>query len=552
VRAVEGRVRDRQGKPVAGARVLYVDERKRVGATSDSEGRFRLEGVLDAPGFLFVEKAGFRFTGRASGPGADGGDVVLLHTDEPGERAMKALPDALPRNERRALAARVLQQAPARGDEGTRLRALESLARIDPARVLEQLDKGTVKGEWNQDYLRRAVAKRLAEDSLDEARTVIDAMRTPDFRSMGYCDLCDALPAAEKKQKLAFLGDALLHARAIEDASHRLVHTTAVAKRLRDLGETQRADKLLRDGEAMARELPKAGWATYARGNFAAELAVIDLPAALPLIKDLKDTFEYDRHHGNIAHKIAGANPAEAERVLGMMGKRGEGMREQWAVRVCYRMAPADLERARRIAEAMGDPYQRAYAYGVMAEALAKVRPAAATDLLHRAFGILEGQVQGGKDRFNNFHSAPVVGAALLPAAEQIDARLVPEFFWRVLSLRGPRPREGTEALLADGGDAALALLLARYDRTTAKRLLEPLIPRAATLLNSGHARALMPALVVVDPKRAAEVFEGLPAGRVKEAERSSVAKTLMLEGTERRRDAHSQVSLWLPDEEDW
>lgn len=47
------------------------------------------------------------------------------------------------------------------------------------------------------------------------------------------------------------------------------------------------------------------------------------LPAALALIKDLKDPMEHDRHHGNIAHKLAGSKPAEAERVLGMLGKPG-------------------------------------------------------------------------------------------------------------------------------------------------------------------------------------------------------------------------------------
>ena len=43
----------------------------------------------------------------------------------------------------------------------------------------------------------------------------------------------------------------------------------------------------------------------------------------------------------------ADRNPAEAERVLAMV--KDAFQREQYTVRVVYRMAPLDLERARRL-----------------------------------------------------------------------------------------------------------------------------------------------------------------------------------------------------------
>src|SRR5262249_47853085 len=200
-----------------------------------------------------------------------------------------------------------------------------------------------------------------------------------------------------------------------------LAYLAPVVKRLRDVGETGRADKLLRDNVGTAKELPAVEWAGYARAVFATELAVIDLPAPLALVKDLKDPLEYARHHGNIAHKLAGIKPAEAERVLALLGKPGRVVEgrggppavslapDEYAVRVCYRMAPVDPERARRLADRITDPCHKARAYGVMAQALALTKPARATELLHQAVRVLAEHVAAGKDHFNGSFNAALV-----------------------------------------------------------------------------------------------------------------------------------------------
>src|SRR5262249_23516241 len=82
LRVVQGRVLDPQGKPVAEARVSFAGERRRAAAATDAAGRFRLPDVADGPGFLFVEKTGFRFHGQ---PARAGGalEVVLVRRAEP-------------------------------------------------------------------------------------------------------------------------------------------------------------------------------------------------------------------------------------------------------------------------------------------------------------------------------------------------------------------------------------------------------------------------------------------------------------------------------------
>jgi hypothetical protein len=69
--AVSGRVVDRQGKPIAGARVLQSDDGPaRTEPRTDADGRFRLPGYSVPHGLVFAHAPGFRFGGRLARAGA--------------------------------------------------------------------------------------------------------------------------------------------------------------------------------------------------------------------------------------------------------------------------------------------------------------------------------------------------------------------------------------------------------------------------------------------------------------------------------------------------
>jgi hypothetical protein len=557
LRPVTGRVRDRQGKPVAGARVFRADGRQHAEATTDAEGRFTLKTAFSPPGFLFVEKAGFRFHGqRCDRP--EKFEVTLTRRDEPAKQRLTTLPPALPRAERKALAARLLEPSLGdvlkKGTDDARLRPLKALAKLDAGRLLEELQKRPYKDVWRDGYVRRAAVEGLLAESPEEARTVADSIKDPGFRSMTYLDLYDALPAGKKAEKLALLNQAVVHSRAIKGNDHRIIQLAWVAKRYWALGEKARATKLLREGQAVAKELPTAAWAGYARGAFAEDLGLIDVPGALALMTDLKDPFEYARHHGNLAHKLGGINPAEAERVLDLIGKRDSGpggsQRDRYAVRVCHRMAAVDLPRARKIAAGIKDAHERARAHGVMAQALARSRPKEALKLLDEAFAVLAKHVASGNDRFNSLWSASVVAGLLLPAAEQIDPTLVPEFFWRALSLRGrPQDRGNEDATglqAAEGG--ALALVLARYDRGVALALVEESAQRRQQ--DSFRRPHYLQAAALADPRRAVALV-GQMDGQGKDSARDAVVDLLLAEGEAVWRAVHRAVAQWHVDEED-
>jgi hypothetical protein len=558
VRPLEGEVRDSQGKAVSGAHLVYADSRQRVEATTDDAGRFTLKSAFTPPGFLFVEQPGFRFHGqRCDKP--DAPTITLLRRDEPEEKPMAALPPALPRDERKALAMRLLepmlQALLEKGSDDARLRPLQTLAKVDPGRLLEELEKRPYASAWYDGYLRRDAVKPLLPNSFDEARSIVDSMRDPGFRCMGYLDLCDYLPDSKRAEKIALLDQALLHSRGIVENDHRVIDVGWIARRYWALGEKDRATKLLREGQAIAKELPTAAWAGYARGAFAEDLGLIDLPAALELMKDLKDPFEYGRHHGNLAFKLSASRPEEAQRILDKLAqskdRQANSQAQQYAGLVSYRIAAKNLPLARKIAEIIQLPPDRARAYGLMAKALTKNNPKEALALLDQAFDILSAHVASGANQFNNFYDTAVIAGLLIPIAEQIDPSRTRECFWRALSFRfGPmKKRDGPTTYAGSDALGILAHVLARYDRAIAMALVEQ-----AERTRDGQQFACnthFMAAAVADPRRAVELLEKLPKGENSDYTRQSVIGWLIKEGDDIGRGLLSAAGMGDPDEED-
>ena len=570
IRTVDGRVVDRQGQPVAGAVVFQSgDGPKRTRTTTDGQGRFQLVGVDEGLAFLFAEKVGFRFHGRRidETPGAI--TLTLTRTGEKPVVALRTRPSRLPHEEELALARRVLDAHAEKvlkgGNPDETFEVLQGLARVEPERVLAEAEKG--KDPALSDSLRWQVVQGMAHEDPVAAAEVAETIGVPMVRALAYVTIGDTLgPTPEDRaRRLALLDQALLHARGEKEADKRLACLGLIADHWLDLGERDKAAKLLREGERTARELPNAAWAGYARGAFAEELAQIDLAAALALIKDLSDPGEFDRHHANIAHELAGKDPAAAERVLAMV-------REPWyrgygSIRVCYRMAPVDLARARRIAGAIEHTLMKPYALGLMAQALAgseQTRHTAA-ELLAAAFAELTKAVDAGTDVFNNMESAAVTAATLLPVAEAIDPALVPEYLWRSLSFRRPTPGPGSDRGQGgrlDQASAGLAMRLARYDPDLAHSLLDPIARRMADDpmdLGAVVGREVIVALGLIDPKRAVALLEQLPDAapdtllhQTRERARLELAAMFTRPGERRWKYLQGKYfPLWVPDVED-
>ncbi len=358
-RMVAGRVVDRRGQPVAGATVFQSgDSPARTEAETRADGRFELHGVVARPTFLFARKPGYRFGGLAIAPESKDVTLAIHKVDEPPRFLRRTLPPPLPHPEEVALARRLLDPYAERvlkqGGEAEKVRTLEALARIEPERVLELIQKKVFNVPFFNAMIGLRVASGMMEESVDEALAVLEGLEQPEAKALGFIDASKKLGVQNRARALEVLDLALLNARAAKEPDGmKLLLMGQVAERFLDLDQAARGRAILREGEALAKQLPKAGWVGYARGAFAEELAQVDLEAALALTKDLADAREFDRHHGNIAHELGGRDPAQAERVLATV--KNASQRDRYTVRVVYRMAPLDLPRARRLALSVSD-----------------------------------------------------------------------------------------------------------------------------------------------------------------------------------------------------
>ncbi|HZW31241.1 MAG TPA: carboxypeptidase regulatory-like domain-containing protein [Isosphaeraceae bacterium] len=563
-RTVAGRVVDRGGRPVAGVAVFQSgDSPARTETETGADGRFALNGVVARPTFLFARKPGYRFAGLAIGPESQDVTLAILKVDEPPRLVRKMLPPPLPHPEDLALARRLIDPLAERvlkqGGEAEKVRTLEALARIEPGRVLELIQQ---KKAFNVPFLNGMIGLRVAiglmEESVDEALAVLEGLEDPAAKAIGFIQASHTLGAQDRARALEVLDRALLNARAAREPDGiKLVLMGHVAERFLDLGQAERGRALLREGEALAKQHPRAGFAGYARGAFAEELAQVDVEAALALTKDLAGAAQFDRHHGNIAHELAGRDPAQSERVLAMVKDRSQ--RDWYAVRVVYRMAPLDLARARRLAGSIGDDCFRGYALGMMALRLIEAGKDSAREVLESAYESLERSSRVSREKSNSVYEITSVAGVLLPVAERVNPGLVDEYLWRSLAMRQPNPWETEPRGRHPEADVQLAMMLAWYDRAIARSLIEPFTTergRAPAFFSSRGE--LFAAAAVIDPRWAVALVEALPEDpdlkiqSTKNSARLAVATVLGRAGDQRfRKLQHSFLFLWVPDIED-
>ena len=492
-RALAGVVLDSESRPNSGVRVFAWNSNRRVYAETGKTGRFRLPPMSGQSQNLYAQADGFRFRGITIEPSDKDIRIRLTRTTEAPTRLMHTLPDL--QSLKQAYDSLSTQFGPfakkciEAAEKTDRLRPLETLACVEPAWVLQYLQTNGFENAWFSDYVRWAAAKALLAKSPDDALVIVHSLEAPMWRSMGCIQVAEALPAAQQAKKLSLLAEALLQAQAIEAPDKRLATLSNIGGHFLDLGQTEQATGILREGHEIAKTLPIKEWPGYARGCLAEELARIDLKEALKLVTGYEDDFDHDRHHGNIAHRLAGKDPAKAQHVLNMMRNRRN--RNRWSSRVCYHMAPVDAPRARDIASAIDDACLRAHALGMMALSLSDSDKPQASTLVREAFAVLDGLVNTRPVR--GTPNPQDVALSLLPVAERITVELVHECFWHALSLD-------------EGARAVSAACLARYDRDIAAKCLPQARP-----VNEERSASYYIALALIDPEACVRQAQELP-----------------------------------------
>jgi tetratricopeptide (TPR) repeat protein len=514
VRSVAGQVVDRAGKPLAGVHVAAhaADPRTAGAVRTNDDGRFTLEGIHPEAGFVLLSKPEYRQAAAPIAGKTEALRVVLSRTDEAPTASSQVKTVRRSSSETRELMRKLLLPVYERVHETKepnldyfRREALMLLARHDPDFVREHVDE-VKAAQYRADVL-------LALGEIDDALAVAETVQDGYSRTSAYLNAADRTTDPERSREI--LSQALVHARTVEDPAHRAVLLGGVAKRLLDAGHREAARRVLDDGNKIARELATTQWSGFARGNFAETLALVDPTAARELVKDL-DESEHGRHHGNIAHRLAATNPEQAEEFL--VAIRQDRSISPYGVRVCYRMAPVDLERARRIAAKLAQPEHRAHALGVMALAMADKDPDTARELLRDAFEQFTGRPTADTTYPRNLFS---VAVTLVHVSERVDPASTGDYLARAIALHpGPGlwfPTFSAERRRQEHDEqtANLVMLLASYgvypDET--KYLADPIFVHARDLGGSSDQRdwyraaSILTAMALADPERAIAWF---------------------------------------------
>ena len=344
LRTVHGRVVDSAGKPVAGASVRQAgDGPARTATVTDADGRFALPGVLAEPAFIFIVKSGYRFQGKAIGADDSAVDVSMAREEEPLPKPMTTLPPTLTRAEELALLHRVFdgyaERAIKEGSANERFEVLRVLIDLDRTRAMELLNDERLE-PWQTNNLRLDLGKRLVREDYDEARGLIEAIRDSNMRSYADSEASVALPDTERPHKLELLDESLIAGRAVIDPASRVLRLADIGERLLDLGRTEQATQVLREGQAIAVKLPTTGTSAWARQ--AGRGAGADRhPRRLESARRDRAGARYGQYLGHIAHELAARNPAEAERVLMMAPDVWPNFRDNYTQRVCTGWRPS-------------------------------------------------------------------------------------------------------------------------------------------------------------------------------------------------------------------
>ncbi len=523
-RKLQGLVQDRQGKPVAGARVFLPSGEPST--TTDAQGGYLLEGVLPDKTFLLVKAEGFRFQGWPCIPAREprAAKLILVRTSEPPDRIMVPQPAPISPDESRALARRLLepslQAALAVGNDRSRWDCLRIASRLDPGRVLELLEKHPIQNPGMESGIRKMVATEiLATDPL-EAESIVTALPNAKDREWAYVELAVALPDDQRTLKRKFLELATAEAHAPPFAPRgpesRRVELGRLARAWLDLGDVEQARPLVREGLESLAVLPKI---QQFDDRFLATAARIEPDRVLSLIRNVSSAADRQTYYARIAESLAIEHPAEAERVFQLTDlspRTPLQVRSRIALQLtlCRRLAKSDPSRARRIIAGMQKPRDQALGWALLALGLADRDKPAANTALAESIQVIDRLPDSAKDvrpAATGVLADPNPAALILPIVEKVAPERLEEVFWRAVALM-PNDDQSQKRGTVDYRLAEAAVVLARYDRQVTDVFVAQAI-KALPASRAVYTPMIIRAKASVDPQGAVALFQSLPPG---------------------------------------
>jgi hypothetical protein len=412
----------------------------------------------------------------------------------------------------------------------------------DPKQALKTAELPSLASLIQKSWLRQEASVALIESDFDAALEALAGIDDWPAQGGAYMTAYDALPdgPSEKHEKL--LEAALTRARAFGDIRAK----STIAQRWFDLAEVQsgatqddariayrdRGVALTREAQGSFEKSRSPDGPSFGEGELAAALARFDAPAALALLEDFSSRLN-DWYSADVARGLAAHAPREAEIAFDRI--QMPNLRSHYAQGFLQRMAAADADRAAKIARALPNLGQQAYGLGLVASVLANLDHERASDLLHEAFEKVQQAPRERPERETN--SAAVIALALLGVVERVEPDAMEDFFWQAMALRPPFSASGQMSWMQRQELASLVILVARYDRSLAGKLAQPLTwqfrkVKARLVDENTGDQVVLRAFAQIDPRWGVELVESLPdfPGRPIESPRHVAALNLARE----------------------
>jgi protocatechuate 3,4-dioxygenase beta subunit len=508
---VAGRVVGSDGHPIVGAEVFNRgDAPGPVATATDSQGRFRLAGLLPGTRFVFVRKDGYRFTGVKNQGNADGMMITLLKATEP-PPAWKPV-TITGGDEERAFAKQVLmriwQKYGSNADNNGAFSCIRAMAEIDPDLAMQW---SAEKGHRYDDDVRFAEARKLAETDAEDALALLN--QKPDSASQTAVQgLADRFAETDPKKALWFANEAAVQARGLNQPDRALAMARAGAVLVK-LGRGDVGRKLIDEAARDAAGLPVVDRAGFYRALVSGILAPYDVERALALVEPLKtENQEGPRNRARIAAAIATTNTKRAVELVETVG--GNAFYHETArTAIAYQIGRDRPDEAIKIIEDMKrDPATiwQAEAYGWLAVALAPRDRARANSLIDRALDMMIFQRDwAGRSAWSGGEMAGAAHVAL--CARRIGYPDMESVVMRVLAARPTAGRNAsTERTRLGRAIAVSTVSLALVDPKAARTVLEQLEARGGFDLAAEWStrEPWLIAWSLVDLQKARAVFE--------------------------------------------
>ncbi|HEY0076527.1 MAG TPA: carboxypeptidase regulatory-like domain-containing protein, partial [Abditibacteriaceae bacterium] len=547
---IQGQVRDKNGQPLSGARVwvraaLSQGSGNKTEALSDSQGRFRIEGLPDAPFFIFTQKEGEPL-GAAwhSSPKGQRDFIVTIgeyHGSVRPSRSQAEQDAAARRVTLRYLDKALKQVKTQKGDNATYQMSnlLGWLARLDAPRAIQlAAPQGDTRDRLSMTLGTLALKKSPPDITTALARW--NSTKEPTYRAFSLAIALRGNVKSRPDLARQLVPATLTAARAVPEVSYRVIMLAKVGEAL-NLLQSGSGDALLSEATATVKQLGANDYEGYARAEVAECIVDKQPDVALALLEPVKDINEKARYYGEIAYRLARRDPERAIKLI--KDNLDEGNQGQRLAGLCHALATKDLPKAESLAATLKGQ-NKLNALRWMAEALAPTQRDEALRLWRTALD------NAGTENYDEPYSSGQSASEMMLFIGRGREWGAPDVQGRALQALANRPQREVNYWEMDDynlrQEAQYALLLYLADQDLARdytQSLFPLFAKKKGKLDSYMMEPMVLLTLVTAPSLTDQILRDAPAANLPSY--TSVALQWVL-GTPEERQKQLRRSVWI------